>query len=349
MHSRVGIGIIGCGGMAGKHITYYRQVQGAEVRALCDISKERLDIVSEKFGVEDTYTDYMELLKRDDIHAVDICTPNFLHVEQAVNAVKAGKHVLCQKPIATTIDGANQIINAAKENGVKLCVIYVGRTSPQNNFARKLIQEGHLGKITFIRGRISHANGLKITPDSWRYYKDKVGGGSFMQLAVHYADLFRFLNGGIRRIAAIGKTFTCDMEGDDTMGALLEFEQGAIGVLETGYSVRSPRRAVNCIEIYGDKGTILMDMDSGMRVYAVEGKYSAVTDEGKTEWYVPSEEEMLSSVPFTNFVEHWVDCIVNNKEPMVTGEEGRASLEIITAAHEASEENRFVDLKYQSW
>lgn len=348
MQSRVGIGIIGCGGMAEKHINYYRQVQGAEVRAICDISQERLNKVSGKFGIEDAYMDYMELLARDDIHAVDICTPNFLHVEQAVNAAKAGKHVLCQKPIATTIEGANQIINAAKENGVKLCVIYVGRTSPQNNFALKLIQEGHLGKITFIRGRLSHANGLKITPDSWRYYKDKVGGGSFMQLGVHYADLFRFFNGGVKRVAAIGRTFTCDMEGDDTMGALLEFEQGAVGVLETGYSVRSPRRAVNCLEIYGDKGTILMDMDCGIRVYTVEGKYRAEVD-GKKEWYIPSEEEMLSTVPFGNFVEHWVDCIVNDKEPMVTGEEGRASLEIITAAQQASDEERFVELKYQSW
>lgn len=353
----VRIGIIGTGSIATHaHLPAYRAIPEVEIVALCDASREAVERAGEQFGVAHRYTDYADLLARADIDAVDICTPNHVRSGPAIAACEAGKHVLVQKPMALTVAEATSMIEAARRGGVQLGVIYMRRFHARYQLVKRLLDAGLVGRVTAIRERTGHNGGLRLPEESWRRSFATIAG-AWSLLGIHSADLFRWYGGPVRRIAAIGKTLVSPMEGDDNFSAVLEFSSGVVGTLESCYNMIP---GDNILEVYGDRGTISLSTNAGVcRCQAVAADHFPWAEhlgglyptKGAGGWWefdaVRIEEARLS--PFPNYFRHWVDCLRYDRTPVTTGEEGRASLEIILAGYESSAESRFVELTCQAW
>lgn len=257
---KVRIGFIGCGGIATHaHLPAYKKIPQAEIVALCDVSRAAVDKAGDQFGIENRYTDYRELLERPDIDAVDVCTPNHVRAAPAIAAAEAGKHVLAQKPMGIAIEEATKMIDAAKRSQVKLAVIYMRRFGAQYHLVKRLLDAGLIGRVTALRERVGHDGGLRLPEGAWRRSFETLAG-SWSLLGVHSADLFRWYGGPVKRIAAIGKTLVSPMEGDDNFGAVLEFSSGTLGVLESCYNMIPSN---NLLEVYGDRGTIMLSTSEG--------------------------------------------------------------------------------------
>ena len=355
----VRVGIIGTGGISrSAHLPAYAALDTAEIAAICDVSPENLQLAGEKFDVapQNRYADYRQLLTRDDIDAVDICTPNQVRLEPLVAACEAGKHVLVQKPLARSIEEANQMIATAKKAGVKMGVMYMGRFSPGAALVERLMRSGVIGKVTALREKTGHSGGLRLPETSWRRSFDNIAG-SFSLLSAHTADRFRMLAGPGKSICAIGKTRVVPMTGDDNFSATLEFESGVLGTMESCYHMIP---ADDILEVYGDRGTIHTSRNARTyRVQSLDGDGFAWADhlnglvpERREDgwWYFDVDQVRAARLrEFPNYFAHWVFCIQNDKEPASSGEEGRASLEIILAGYQSSAERRFVDLQWQTW
>ncbi|HEX2513890.1 MAG TPA: Gfo/Idh/MocA family oxidoreductase, partial [Chloroflexota bacterium] len=263
----VRIGVIGTGGIArSSHLPAYSNLDTAELAAICDVSREAVDEVGERFAVpaDRRYTDYRALLAREDVDAVDICTPNQVRLEPLLAACEAGKHVLVQKPMARSIAEANRMIAGAREAGVKLGVIYMGRFSPGAALVQRLIECGAIGRVTALRERTGHSGGLRLPEQSWRRSFDNVAG-SWSLLSAHTADRFRMLAGPGATICAMGKTLVSPMTGDDNFSATLAFASGSLGTMESCYHMIP---ADNLLEVYGQRGTIRTS--SNARTYRVQ-------------------------------------------------------------------------------
>lgn len=346
------VAVIGCGGIAvTHHLPHYTDLPDVEVVAVSDPDPDRLHIAEQRFHVPHGYRDYEEMLARDDIDAVDVCTPNHLHAAPVIAVARSGKNVLSQKPIAASLEDATAMITAARKAGVLLGVIYMQRFTRPYLTAKYLIDQGMIGRVTFTRARMGHAGGLSasVAPGKWRHSFANLSG-SFSLLAVHHCDLMRWFNGPVKQVAAIGKTLVCPMEGDDNMACLLEFESGAVGVLESCYNERP---GSNVVEVYGERGTILCQTDGTVRYFATAEVESVLPIGGVgvdgTGWVTLAPDAQPQVTPFNSYHEHWVHCLRTGEEPVTNGEEGRASLEIVLAAYQSAERREFINLRYQHW
>jgi predicted dehydrogenase len=239
---------------------------------------------------------------------------------------------------------------------VKLGVIYMGRFSAGAALVERLMQSGVIGRVTALREKTGHSGGLRLPETSWRRSFDNMAG-CWSLLCAHTADRFRMLAGPAKSICAMGKTLVSPMTGDDNFSATLEFASGNLGTMESCYHMIP---SDNLLEVYGDRGTI--HTSSNARVYRVQsldaeafpwadmmnGLVPEKRDDGW--WYFDADQVRAARLrAFPSYFAHWVDCIQNDREPVTTGEEGRASLEIILAGYQSSAERRFVDLQYQTW
>jgi predicted dehydrogenase len=252
--------------------------------------------------------------------------------------------------MANSIEEAQKMIGAARKNDTLLGVIYMFRFRNEYVHLKRSVETGQLGRITFIRGRMAHGGGFGIKPNDWRYSAEKAGG-SFSLLGIHHADLFMWLNGPIKRVCAVSKTLICEIEGDDTMAAIMEFENGSLGIIDTGYNVTAPGNTL--VEVYGDRGAVSINQsDRSYRTFINKGERGDVPYVGgkpKDGWDTVSIESLEKLSDKNNYIDHWIDCVLNNKKPVTPGEAGMASLEIILAAYESASTGRWVDLKHQNW
>ena len=211
------IGIVGCGGISRwAHSTYYTEHKDrVQVVAVCDILPDRVEAFRKEFypGAE-TYTDYRELLKRDDLDAVDVCTPNYLHAEIAVAALNRGLNVFCEKPDAVSSDLAVQMAEAAKKSGKLLMVMRNNRFSPLSKYAKKFIEEGRMGEIYAGRACWQRRRGIP-GKGGWFTTKAQSGGGPLIDLGVHMVDLAIWLMGSPKPVSVSGTTY-CKFANADT-------------------------------------------------------------------------------------------------------------------------------------
>jgi predicted dehydrogenase len=357
---RLRLAFIGCGSIARQmQMQWYAQMPDeVEIVALADPGAQALALAAQQTGVAagSCYADYQELLQRADIDAVEVCTPNRLHAAPTIASLQAGKHVLCQKPMASIIADAQAMIAAAEESGKLLGVLYMNRFSPLALNIKRILDLGLLGAPTAIRARTAHAGGQSpsVAPGAWRHSFQQGFAGSFSLLATHYADLFRWFFGPVTRIAAIGKTLICDMEGDDNFAAVVEFANGRIGTLETCYHEHP---GGNRVEVYGDGGTAIIEGDErSLRLYSCLGPNASPEASayltslgGEWEQWVEVPTEALPALsPFANYGAHWLHCLRTGQPPVTGGREGLASLEIIVAGYQSAASGQFVTLGHQN-
>ena len=198
------IGIIGVGTIAAFHIEAYQKNPNVEVYAFCDINEKRLKAMGEKYGVTRLYTDKDEMLKLEELDAVSVCTWNSAHAPCSIAALKAGKHVLCEKPMAMNADEARAMKQAADESGKLLMIGFVRRFGNDCAVVKDFLDNGEFGDLYFAKATYLRRHGA---PGGWFGDKSRSGGGPLIDLGVHVTDLARYLAGNPKPVSVYGVTF----------------------------------------------------------------------------------------------------------------------------------------------
>ena len=318
------IGLIGCGGIGGAHAKGWNAVDSSKARvvATADVDEKKAKEKAEQVGAKDYYTDYENILARDDIDAVDICVPNFLHTEITVKAAERKKHVLCEKPMTRYLDEGKEMLQVCKENNVILMIAHNRRFYPMHVKFKEMIDEGYIENVFLVRATLGFHPAMRW----FDLKKDKLGGGVLISTGVHPIDLTRWFAGNVKRVSYAGNSLMRGMEGEDTAVMTLEFESGAIGTLVTSWAMRPGHEEYT---LYGSNGALTTR--EGPRFIGIDGKVIKPELPGPVDSY---HEE----------VEHFADCIINKTEPLISGEEGYEALKIVVAAYKSAEEGRIIAL-----
>src|SRR5574340_709446 len=204
MAKKVRIGVIGAGAIGPAHFRSYQQVANCELVAVADVDEGRAKEAAAKFAIPNVFTDYRQMLKGDLVDAVSVCTPNESHAPQSIASLKAGKHVLCEKPLAMNGAQARKMVEAAKQAGKVLMTAQCMRYSGAAQSAKKMIDSGRMGDLYFGKAMLLRRSGI---PKGWFQDLEQAGGGPLLDIGVHCLDLMWYLMGRPHPVSAFGVTF----------------------------------------------------------------------------------------------------------------------------------------------
>jgi len=339
--SEIKFAIVGCGNIAPFHVEAIRGSEGAELVAVCDTNEKRVVEFAKEYAV-DAYTDFTEMLKRDDIDVVNICLPSGLHKPLAIQAAHAGKHVMVEKPLDITLEKCDSIIDACKKNSVKLATIFPSRFSQGPAAVKRAIEAGRFGKLTLGDVAVKWFRTQEYYDSGdWRGTWEFDGGGALMNQSIHYIDVLQYLMGPVKSVSAICATLVKHIEVEDTAVAIIKFENGALGTI-TGTTTAYPGLDAR-IGIHGENGSAVLEGES-----LVTWDFSSPLPEDKDTVISLSETKSSgASDPTKNLrseghrlqVSDMVAAIHEAREPMVNGESGRKAVEIICAIYESGRKN----------
>lgn len=344
---KVRVGIIGCGKITERAsipnlINYPNK---CKITCLCDIVEDKAEELAEKFSLKDVdiVREWERLVKRKDINAVFVNTPNYLHEEMTIGAARNKKHILVEKPITISLGAADNMINAAKKNKVFLMVEQTQRFDPIHQAAKKVLESGILGKIHNIRARIGHAGPEYWSEgkSGWYYQKKKSGGGCMVDIGVHIADLVRWFKGKrVSEVCANIQTLEKDIPVDDNATVFLRFEDGTKGEFECSWTTRPYEVLTYC---YGEKGKMTTSVGSAQPVVVTLAK----TEKGDDPNCTLSEKypKIGSGGGWENAVHYFIDCVIAGKEPFASGEEGRETIKVILAAYESDKKGKWIKVR----
>lgn len=336
------IGVIGCGSIAQhRHLPEYLLNLHSEIVAVCDINEDRAKEVAEMYGAR-AYLQYEELLKNTEVEAVSICTPNYLHAPISIAALLTGKHVLCEKPMATSKEDAEKMIEVAAKTGKVLMIGHNQRFVKSHQKARDLLEKGELGKIYSFRTAFGHSGPEQWSvdgKDSWFFKKEEAFIGAMGDLGVHKTDLLRYLLGEeFVEVGAFVETTAKDFANvDDNAVCILRTQSGIIGTLAASWAYNG--KEDNSTIIYGEKGVLRLEDHPDYSVITQYANGEIVNYQlGK----IQSNDAGGQNV--TGVIDHFIECILQKKSPLITGEEGKRSLDVILAAIESNKKKAFTKI-----
>ena len=337
--------LVGCGGMASCYLHRYTQITGARLDLVIDASENIARKTAQKFGVKRWSTDFNEALAPG-IDITDISTPNYLHKEQAVAALEVGKHVLLQKPIATTVEEAKAIVEAGYRSGRQVGMYMSMFDNPVFYEVKKVLEQGLLGKVSGIYCRGAHRGGINMPENNWRKSVKLTGGGSFIQLAIHPINMMQFLiNDRIIQVSAYSKNMMCpNIGGDDVASVACEFESGILGTIESAYCAD-----MNALNLYGSKGYIGIFNDSQILIMlddVFDGDIIKYYKPGKPEYIQTGiDPDMLFETdnPYDQHIA-FVEAVKTGKIVTIPAEIGLLDLKVVNAVYRSAEERRSVNL-----
>ena len=330
----IGVGVIGCGGMGRSLATSAHAVEGVKVICVSDVQEALAEKLAADLDTSHTQN-YHELLADDQIQAVLIASPPFMHAQMAVDAANAGKHVFSEKPMAPTLEACDAMITAAEENDVKLTIGLVCRYHATHSKVREIVQSGELGApACMMVHRIGGpwSSGYSHTP--WRLERAK-SGGTLMEINAHEIDFMRWTCGDVASVYAAGGQYGPDKSDyPDVVLASLQFQNGAVGLLHSSHvsAVGGYGGRVDCEggsiyfpQIWGGDATIQIKPFEG------EGRQLKIAD-------------ITVPLPVQEEIRVFADAIRNNTSPSITGLDGRAAVEIALAAYQSVESGQPVHL-----
>ena len=344
----VKVGIIGSQFEADIHADSIRKVpDAAEVVAVASPTAGNAQALADKYSIGRVFLDYREMLKEPDIELVTIAAPNYLHCQMTSDIARAGKHIVCEKPLCITLEEADEMIDVCQQQGVLLMYAEELLFTPKYCKAKEMVDDGALGKVHLVKQCEKHSG-----PHSdWFWDVNLSGGGALLDLGCHgIAFCWWFL--GRPRIksvyAQMGTYVHRDRtEGEDDSICILEFAGGAIGVVENSWN--KPGGMEDRIEVYGDAGVIYADLHMGnaLPTYSENGYGYAVEKASSTKgWTYPVFEEFWNyGIPHE--MRHFANCVRGTEEPIVTGEDGRVVQEVIYAAYESARVGKKVPLPFR--
>jgi predicted dehydrogenase len=331
--------LVGAGFLSEVYASCYRKNPQVNLVAVSSKTEAHAESFASKYEIKAWYTDYEEMFRRDDVDAVNVCVPNYLHTDATISAAERGKHVLCTKPIAVSMKQADSMVEACNRAGVKLMYGENWLFTPTFERISQIIDEGGLGRILAIEAREQHGG----SHSPYAVKKEYSGGGVLIHMAVHPIGLImHVMNKPVKRVYAELGNLLHGLEVEDYAVLLMRFEDKGSGVAQSNYITKGGMQ--DRIEIYGSEGMAFMDLThaSPIQVYSDKG-YSYVVEKASTSrgWTSPVVDEKIH-YGFRNMVQHFADCILEDKEPRATGEFGREVLRVVFAGYESSEKKRAI-------
>ena len=345
---RVKVGIIGSQFQADIHADSFRMMPDeAEVVAVASPTPGNAERLAKKHGIPRVFTDYKEMLSEKDIEMVTITAPNYLHSQMTIDAACAGKHVLCEKPLCITLEEADLMIETCNRKGVLLMYAEELFFTPKYVRAKEMADDGAFGKVYMVKQCEKH-----FGPHSpWFWDVEQSGGGALMDLGCHgIAFCYWFL--GRPQIKSVYSQMATHVHGDKTKGeddviSILEFANGAVGMVEDSWARRGGME--DRIEVYGEGGVTYADLHMGnaLPTYSEYGYGYAVEKAPTTKgWSYPVFEE-LWNYGFPQEMHHFARCVRGKEEPQATGEDGRVVQEALYAGYQSAGTGCRVELPFR--
>jgi UDP-N-acetyl-2-amino-2-deoxyglucuronate dehydrogenase len=330
----LGFAIAGSGMVAGVHATALQEMPEARLMGVWSHTPEKTRTFADQYRIRG-YESYKDLAKDPDVQGVIICLPSGYHGDYGVEAATSGKHVVVEKPIEVTIPRARRLIEACRKNRVKLSVIFQNRFTPAARKIRETIDQGLLGRLILGDAYVKwYRSPEYYKSNAWRGTKSIDGGGALMMQAIHTIDLLQWLMGGVRSVTGFIKTSVHQIESEDLGVAAVEYVNGAVGVIEGSTAILPSFK--ERIEIHGEKGSIILE-GGNIKEWKVEGcNESDYVDEQKIV-YGSTRSPAISHVNHKAQLQDIVTAMQNDREPLVNGEEGLKSLQVVLGIYESSE------------
>jgi predicted dehydrogenase len=303
-------GLIGCGDIARKRIApALRDLEGCGLVAVSRRRSELAESFAKEFGAGKHYSDWRDLVNDDEVQAVYIATPVDLHAAQVIAAAEAGKHVLCEKPMAMNVSECDRMIAAAKATKVKLGVSYYRHFYPVVQRTREVIESGEIGSPVLAQiNAFESFNPGPEHPRSWLLQRDKSGGGPMLDFGCHRIEVLVNVLGPITKVKALTANVIFEREVEDTATALFQFEDGACAVLSVTHAANEPQ---DTFDIFGPHGSIHIPVLN-------EGAMRIVSRAGERREKHPPDANLHAPL-----IRDFVSAVINDREPAVTGETGR--------------------------
>jgi len=350
------IGIIGCGGIAnGKHMPALSKQKNAEMVAFCDIIPERAEAAKARYGTPDSkvYTDYRKLLEDKTIDVVHVLTPNRMHSVITVDALEAGKHVMCEKPMAASSAEAHAMVEAARRTGKKLTIGYQTRSTTSYQFARKFIAGGGIGEVYYAKAPAVRRRGVPL----WGVFLDKEqqGGGPMIDIGTHSIDACLYLMNNYDVASVTGVTFRKlpeiarfsnewgiinpdEFEVEDAAMGFVKFKNGAALYVEASWllNIESGGHLTLCgtlggIEMRGDTVRVNGEKDGALFTQDIRPN-STSRDHFKGENLTPEQYE----------AKQWIYSVINDLPPLVKPEEACVVSDIIESIYKSAETGKTI-------
>ncbi|WP_442602935.1 Gfo/Idh/MocA family protein [Paenibacillus sp. KN14-4R] len=351
----VRVGIIGCGGIGvGKHLPSLAKLKQVEIVAFCDIVEERAVKAAEQYGTSDAkvYTQYEQLLQDTSIEVIHVCTPNDSHCEISVASMEAGKHVMCEKPMAKTAAQAREMLDASRRTGKKLTIGYQNRFRPDSQYLKQVCSDGDLGDIYFAKALAVRRRAVP----TWGVFLDeeKQGGGPLIDIGTHALDLTLWMMDNYKPKMVVGSVYhklgqrenaanawgpwdPKEFRVEDSAFGYITMENGATIVLESSW-------ALNTLQV-GEAKTVLCgteggaDMEKGLRINGEKHSRMFVNEidlaGGGVAFYdgnVEKDQDVEAR--------QWIECIINDTEPVVDPAQALVVTEILEAIYESAKSGK---------
>ncbi|MBE8564352.1 Gfo/Idh/MocA family protein [Vibrio sp. OPT20] len=340
------VALVGCGRISKRHseLLAEKQIAGAELVAVCDLIKEKAEIISSKYNIP-YYLDMDVMMENEEIDLVVVLTESGLHAKHVVRLAKYGKHIMVEKPMALTLTDADEMISACYENKCKLFVVKQNRFNVPVVKLRDAMDAGRFGKLVLGTIRVRWCRDQSYyDQDEWRG-KWSMDGGVLTNQASHHIDLLEWMMGDVESVFAKSTTALVDIEAEDTAVATVKFKNGAIGVIEATTAIR-PRDLEGSLSVLGERGAVEIGGFAVNKMLHWNFSDQEQEDELVMAKYSVNPPNVYG-FGHQAYYEHVVDCIENDKEHMVGGLEGRKSLELINALYESIETGKEIALKFK--
>ena len=341
------IGIVGNGGISGAHIDAYKNNPNVEIYALCDINEAALNNRASQTGVTRLYRDVREMVKLPELDAVSVCVWNSAHRECTLAALNAGKHVLCEKPMALNAAEAREMMECSEKNHRLLQIGFVRRFEPNVLVVKDLIDQGFFGDVYYVKSSFLRRWGF---PGGWFGDKSRSGGGPLIDLGVHNIDLSRYLLGCPRPVSVYGVTFdklgaqphikgrknykshTCvdkeKFDVEDLAMATVRFDNGSVLQMEASFCLNTDKPSLD-FSLYGTKAGARIDPELLISANVCDYMANMTLEE-------PAFSPDVDPVDFHNEINHFVDCVLNGSKCKAPAEDGYILMQILDAIYESA-------------
>jgi len=336
---RIRIGVIGLE-IGRWHVESYLAIPEVKVSAVCDIDERKLKTITIRYGIMKTYTDYEELCQSDDIDAVSICVPNYMHTSVAISALEHGKHILCEKPLSVSPEEGKKILEVTNRlPNLKAMVAMKFRFSRGAAYIKNMIENGELGEVYYGFTSYLKRSGDVPKKGSWRTKKELSGGGTLIDNGIHLLDLVWWLMGCPKPVEAFGNTYAksiangwVERPSSDTFGieslatGIIKFENDASIMFDSAWGTLMDREIME-IRLFGTKGSATL---WPFRIYYEDGGQ------------IVSKTPNLTNISSENQFRHFIRCITDNKQPNPSIEQGLTILKMLDAVYRSAEKGRSV-------
>ncbi len=335
-------GLIGCGRVAPRHAQSLAQLPETQLVASADVREDRARRFAEEYGGQ-AYADYHEMLTRPDIEAVTVCVPSGLHAQVAIDVLRAGKHVLVEKPIALDLRDADRMIATAREAGLRLGVVLQNRYNSPVQQVRALVDKGRLGKLYLGSVCVRWYRPQSYYEDGW-HGTLAMDGGALMNQSIHHLDALQWFMGPVASVYAYTATLAHKMESEDVGVAVLRFRSGALATVE-GSTLTWPQNLEGSVALFGERGSVEVGGTALSRItlWKVDGELEREAEILTSQRLDPPT---VYGYSHREVIQDFARALLEGGEPSTPGPEARKSLALVLAIYESARTGREVQLPH---